>query len=99
MFSKMFPSTSTRRAFFSSKRFLTLHGIAGITRISLSPGQRFEEVVLPDLDVGRHQVGNAGVGAAEHDVLAGTFQMVVDDLEGPGAVPAHDGLRVQLRPP
>ncbi len=51
-------------------------------------------MVLPDLDVGRHETVNRGVRAAEHDVLARPLQMVVDDLEGTGPVPAHDGLGV-----
>ena len=67
---------------------------AGIARIALPPRERFEEVVVSDVDVGGHQVADRGIGATEHDVLAGSFQMVVDDLEGTGPVPAHDGLGV-----
>src|SRR5206468_132741 len=69
-------------------------GRTRISRIALPPRQGLEEVVLPDLDVGRHETVNRGVRAAEHDVLARPLQMVVDDLEGTGPVPAHDGLGV-----
>src|SRR5439155_14643882 len=59
-----------------------------------SPGRGLEEVITTDLDVRRHEVGDRRVAAAEHDILAGRLQIVVDDLEGPWATPAHDGLGV-----
>src|SRR5437879_7051770 len=37
---------------------------------SLPPRERFEEVVVSDVDVGGHQVADRGIGATEHDVLA-----------------------------
>ena len=39
-------------------------------------------------------MGIAGSAAAEHDVLAGRFEVVVLDEVGPGPVPAADRLRV-----
>ena len=59
------------------------------------PGQRFEEVVSPHLDVRGDEIGDVGVGAAEHDVLPGAFEVVVGDLERARAVVAQDGLRVE----
>src|SRR6266508_2882599 len=57
--------------------------------------QRLRYVVVAELDVGRDQVLDSGVRAAEDEVLARAFEVVVDDLEGAGAVPTGDGLRVR----
>src|SRR5207249_578281 len=67
---------------------------SGVAGIALVPGQGLEKVIVPELDVGGHQVGDGRIGAAEHDVLAGPFEVVVDDLEWAGPVPASDSLRV-----
>jgi len=66
----------------------------GVARVADAPRQRLEEVVAADLDVGGHEVHDGGIGAAEHDVLAGSLQVVVDDPEGSRPIPAADGLRV-----
>ena len=63
--------------------------------VHCSPRDRLDETVAADLDVGRNKVRDARVGTAEHDVLAGSFQMVVRDLERPRPRPARDGLRVR----
>ena len=63
-------------------------------RVALLPAQRLRQVVLHDLDVRRHGIGNARIGAAEHDVLAGRFEEVARDPERPGPVPPGDGLGV-----
>jgi hypothetical protein len=52
-------------------------------------------VVAAELDVGRDQVLDAWVGAAEDEVLPGALEVVVDDLEGARAVPPGYGLRVR----
>src|SRR5205085_9471490 len=52
------------------------------------------EIVAANLDVGRVNARDVADCAAEHHVLARAFQEVVDDVEGAGAVPAADGLRV-----
>ena len=54
------------------------------------PAQRLRHVVLHDLDVGRHQIGNARIGAAEHHVLARGLEEVARDLERPG--PFHPAI-------
>src|SRR5438034_2389331 len=61
-----------------------------------APARGLEEVVSADLDIRRHEVGDRRVGAAEHDVFAGGLEVVVHDLEWAGAVPAHDGLGVEV---
>ena len=61
---------------------------------SRHPDRRLEKVIVPDLDVGwRHR----GSSSAEDDVLAGSLQEIVNDLEGthrkiPGS--SRDCLRV-----
>src|SRR5262249_54547395 len=59
------------------------------------PLQRLRHLVVAELDVGRDQALDWGVRAAEDEVLPRAFQVVVDDLEGAGAVPTGDGLRVR----
>src|SRR5439155_10392917 len=67
---------------------------AGVGGIVVLPGQRLEEMIVPDLDVRGDEIGHGGAGAAEEDVLAGPFEVVVDELERPGAAPDADGLGV-----
>src|SRR5688572_33162384 len=57
------------------------------------PRQRLEKVVAPDLDVRRNEIADRGQRTAEHDVFSCCFQVVVDDLVRPGAVPAANSLR------
>src|SRR5439155_16950497 len=47
--------------------------IRGVAR---PPGERLLEMVLPDLDVGGNQLGDARLAAPEHDVLARCLQIV-----------------------
>src|SRR5438093_671571 len=54
------------------------------------PRQRLEKVVASDLDVARDEIRDRGVIPPKHHILAGRLQVVVDNLEGPGPVPAHD---------
>src|SRR6185503_3528427 len=67
---------------------------AGITWVAHFPTQRLEEIVVPNLNVGGNQVLDTRVGPAEHYVLAGPFQMVVDDLERTWTTPTANCLRV-----
>ncbi|OLC80131.1 MAG: hypothetical protein AUH72_12660 [Acidobacteria bacterium 13_1_40CM_4_65_8] len=67
---------------------------AGERLVTDLPRHRFRQVILADLDVGGHEIANGGIGAAEHDVLAGSFEVAVGDLERAVAVPAGDRLRV-----
>src|SRR5439155_1442219 len=57
--------------------------------------QRLENVVGADLDVGRHQSSDARIGPAEYHVLAGRLQEIVGGLEGAGAGPPGDRLRIR----
>ena len=59
-----------------------------------APLERLREVVAPDGDVGWHQVGDRRIGAAEQDVLACAFEIVVLDEVRAGAVPAGNRLAV-----
>ena len=68
---------------------------SGITRIVHPPPQRFVKMITADLDVGRDETLDGGIRAAEQEVLASALQVVVDDLERPGAVPARNGLGVR----
>src|SRR5437667_9576437 len=49
---------------------------AGVAGIFPHPRQRLEEVVVPDLDVRRDEIRDAGARAAKEDVLAGRFEIV-----------------------
>src|SRR5262249_6704179 len=51
-------------------------------------------MVVAKFDVGLNQVLNRWVGPAQHEVLARAFQIVIDDLKWPGAVPSGDRLRI-----
>ena len=51
-------------------------------------------MVPENLDVGGNEVGNGGIGTAEHDVLSRRFQMAVHDRERPVAVPGSNSLRI-----
>jgi hypothetical protein len=51
-------------------------------------------VVAADLDVGGHEVRDRRIGAAEHNVLAGPLQVVIDDPIGTGTVPTPDRLAI-----
>ena len=51
-------------------------------------------MVAPDLDVRRDEVGDLGIAAPEHHVLTRAFQVIIDELEGTGTIPAADRLRV-----
>src|SRR5262245_30442458 len=71
-------------------------GSARVARIADPPREGLEAVVATELDVRRHEIGDARVGAAEDEILSGALEIVVDDLERAGAIPAADGLG--LRP-
>ena len=43
------------------------------------PAQRLEEMIVADLDVGRHEVGDGRAGPAEQQVLGGRLQVIVPD--------------------
>src|SRR6266513_6322576 len=47
-----------------------------------------------NLGIGGNEIDNGWVSPSEHDILAGSFQIIVDDLERPGAVGDEDGLGV-----
>jgi hypothetical protein len=61
------------------------------------PLQRLRQVVAHEAHAGGHEVGDARVRSAQHEVLAGPHQVVVLDVERPGPVPAGDRLRVLAR--
>ena len=65
---------------------------AGIARIADAPGQWLEEVVVPDFNIGRHEIDNLRIHAPKHHILPGSLEIVVHDLEGTGAVPAKNRL-------
>ena len=69
-------------------------GCTCVRRIAPLPAERLGEVVAHDLDVGGNEVRDRWVGAAEQDVLASAFEVVVRDQIRPGPVPARDGLGV-----
>ena len=73
---------------------LDLPGDARIPGIYHPPGQGLGEVVLANLDVGRHEVRNGGVRSAKHHVFTRRLEVVIDDLEGAGPVPGGDGLGI-----
>ena len=62
-----------------------------------SPALRLEDVVAANLDVRRNQIGDLRIGSAEQNVFSRPFQVVVGDLERPGAVPSGNGLRIGPR--
>ena len=49
-------------------------------------------MVAADLDIGGDEIRNGGIGSPEHEVLPRSFEVIVDDLEGAGAVPTADRL-------
>src|SRR5262249_30231875 len=57
---------------------------------ALAPRHRLAEDVAAHDDARRHKIGNPGIGAAEHHVLAGGFEVVVLDRVAAGTVPAAD---------
>ena len=63
----------------------------------VAPCGRFGDVVARNLDVARNQSGRRRHPAAEHDILSGPLDVIVDDAIGAGPVPARDGLRVGIR--
>src|SRR5205085_11016040 len=65
--------------------------ITRVSRITDFPAQRFENIVTTNLDVGGNEIDNTRIGAAKHDVLAGGFEIVVDDVKGTRTVPTGDG--------
>src|SRR5262249_39830162 len=68
--------------------------LSGVRRMAEFPIQGFCDVVSLELDIGGNQVLNAGVGPAEHNVLPGAFEIIVDNLERTRTVPARNRLRV-----
>src|ERR1700722_11889398 len=52
-------------------------GSANVSRFAFHPGQRFEHVIVADLDV-RRDLG--GTASAENDALCSSFQKVICDL-------------------
>src|SRR5215510_13216664 len=66
--------------------------VRGVAQLPL---QRLHDVVVAELDVGRDQVLDGGVRAAEEEVLPSALEVVIDDLEWARAVPPGDGLRVR----
>ena len=67
---------------------------AVVLRMLPPPTPRPRDVVVADLDIGRHETRQPRIAAAEHHVLAGGLQVVVDDLERAGAAPADDRLGI-----
>ena len=59
---------------------------------SAAPRQGFCEGIAADDNVGRDEVGDVRVGAAEHQVLPGTLQIVVENREGSRTVPPQERL-------
>ncbi len=59
-----------------------------------APRQTLEEMIAADRDVGRHQADDAGVGAADQDVLTRALDLVVLDRPPALTVPAADGTGV-----
>ena len=68
---------------------------APVARVIELPRERLGKVVPTDLDVRGHEIRDRRVPAAEHEVFARSFEVVVDDLEGAGPVPAGDRLGVE----
>ena len=67
---------------------------APVARVIELPRERLGKVVPTDLDVRGHEIRDRRVPAAEHEVFARSFEVVVDDLEGAGPVPADDRLGI-----
>src|SRR5215208_3597559 len=50
-------------------------------------------MINANLNIGGHQVRNLRVGAAEHQVYAGSLHIIVDEVKRPGSIPSTDCLR------
>src|SRR4030095_9254355 len=79
---------------FQFKKILHNPVPSGITRVIRFPSERLETMVVAKFDVGLNQVLNRWISPAQHEVLARSFQIVIDDLEWPGAIPSSDRLRI-----
>src|SRR5262245_41721427 len=79
---------------FQLKEVLDPPGPSRVARIADPPRERLEAVVTTELDVRRHEVVDRRIGAAEDEILAGALEIVVDDLERAGPIPAADGLGI-----
>src|SRR5207249_6424898 len=67
---------------------------ASVRTVPGSPGELLCKVVSADLDVGGHKIRDRRNSSPEKHVDSRRLQIVVDDLEGTGAIPAHDRLVV-----
>src|SRR5205823_9916867 len=74
-------------------RVLELHQILHGPVLRL-PGPRPRDVIEANDDVARHEIRDGWIAAAEHDVLAGGFKIVVLDEIGSGTVPPENRLIV-----
>src|SRR5262245_23952118 len=69
-------------------------GRPGVARVADPPCEWLEAIVTAELDVRRNEVGDRRISAAEHEILARAFEIIVDDLKGTGAIPSADGLGI-----
>src|SRR2546422_9588135 len=54
-------------------------------------------MVVKNPDVRRYETGDPRIGAAEKHIVAGSFQVIVDDHEGTRSIPPGNCLRVTVR--
>ena len=67
---------------------------SSVSRISNSPGKRFEQVIVTHFNVGRNQIRHRGSGTTKHYVLSGGLKIVVDYLKRSRSIPTTYGLRI-----
>jgi hypothetical protein len=60
----------------------------------VTPRHGTGHIVPPKGDPAGHEIGDRGIRAAEHDVLAGAFEIIVFNRERSWTIPASDGLRI-----
>src|SRR5258708_16431030 len=58
------------------------------------PRQWLAAIISRKGDIRRDQSLDVGIRAAEHDILAGSLQVIVRDFERPRSIPATDRLTV-----
>ena len=73
----------TRRAFFSSKRFLTVHSVPSKLGSSFFQRSGFAKWLWTISMSDGHEARDRRIRAAEHDVFAGGLEVVVRDPERP----------------
>ena len=69
-----------------------------IARIGNIPGELLVKIVVPDLNIGGDKISYRNISSAKKNVFPRSFQVIVDNSEGTGAVPSGDSLGVLPHP-